>query len=139
MKNGLSVEQITPALQQAGDGVAVGEVCRQVGISERTYQATKEKLGERLELVRGRDDFAARIALDEARANELTRTVTQLSRFRVQYNRERSQLEFLSESTAGRGHREGRMVDVACVDARCVWREPRGCARAATDRLTMSS
>ena len=48
--------------------------------------------------MRSREDLANRIALDNARADELTRTVAQLSRLRVQYDRERSQLEFLSES-----------------------------------------
>lgn len=61
------------------------------------HHATEEKLGERLELVRARDHSAARIAQDEARSDELTRTVTQLSRLRIQYDREKSQLEFLSE------------------------------------------
>ena len=64
---------------------------------QHAHSATEEKLGERLELVRARDDLAARIEQDAARADELTRTVTQLSRLRVQYDREKSQLEFLSE------------------------------------------
>jgi hypothetical protein len=33
------------------------------------------------------------------------------------------------------GCREGRMVDVACADVRCAWKEPRGCARMATDLI----
>jgi integrase len=33
------------------------------------------------------------------------------------------------------GRREGRVKDVACADARCAWRKPRGCARAANDRV----
>ena len=33
------------------------------------------------------------------------------------------------------GRREGRVKDVACADARAVWKEPQGCARAATDRV----
>ena len=61
------------------------------------HHATEEKLGERLELVKARDDVAARIAQDEARSDELIRTITQLSRLRIQYDREKSQLEFLSE------------------------------------------
>lgn len=64
---------------------------------QRAHHATEEKLGERLELVRARDHLAARIEQDDARADEFTRTVTQLSRLRVQYDREKSQLEFLSE------------------------------------------
>ena len=31
--------------------------------------------------------------------------------------------------------REGRVKDVACADARCAWKKPRGCARAANDRV----
>jgi hypothetical protein len=31
------------------------------------------------------------------------------------------------------GRREGQVKDVACADARCAWKEPRGCARAAND------
>ena len=64
---------------------------------QRAHHATEEKLGERLELVKSRDDLAARIEQADARADEFTRTVTQLSRLRVQYDREKSQLEFLSE------------------------------------------
>ena len=33
------------------------------------------------------------------------------------------------------GRREGRVKDVACADARCAWKEPRGCARTANDRV----
>ena len=36
-KKRFSVEQITAVLQQVGGGVPVGDVCRQVGISEQTY------------------------------------------------------------------------------------------------------
>ena len=32
-----SVEQITAVLHQASNGVPVGDVCRQVGISEQTF------------------------------------------------------------------------------------------------------
>ena len=32
-----SVEQITSVLQQVAQGVPVGDVCRQVGISEQTF------------------------------------------------------------------------------------------------------
>lgn len=32
-----SVEQIAAVLQQVGGGVPVGDVCRQVGISEQTF------------------------------------------------------------------------------------------------------
>lgn len=40
-----SVEQITAVLQQAGKGVPVGEVCRQVGISEQTFYRWKKTYG----------------------------------------------------------------------------------------------
>lgn len=36
-KQRFSVEQITSVLQQAAGGMAVGDVCRQVGISEQTF------------------------------------------------------------------------------------------------------
>jgi hypothetical protein len=36
-KKRFSVEQITSALQQVGGGMPVGDVCRQVGISEQTF------------------------------------------------------------------------------------------------------
>jgi len=62
------------------------------------HEASDGKLGERLELVYARNQLAAQIAADDARADELARTMSQLSRLRVQYDRERSQLEFLSES-----------------------------------------
>jgi len=37
-----SVEQITSVLQQVGGGVSVGDVCRQVGISEQTFYRWKK-------------------------------------------------------------------------------------------------
>jgi putative transposase len=37
-----SVEQITSVLQQVTGGVPVGEVCRQVGISEQTFYRWKK-------------------------------------------------------------------------------------------------
>jgi len=40
-----SVEQITAILQQAESGVAVGDVCRQVGISEQTFYRWKKEYG----------------------------------------------------------------------------------------------
>ena len=64
---------------------------------ESAHRETNEKLGERLELAKARADLAASISVDEARADELTRTLGQLSRLRIQYDREKSQLEFLSE------------------------------------------
>jgi putative transposase len=44
-KKRFSVEQITAVLQQAEGGVSVGDVCRQVGISEQTYYRWKKVYG----------------------------------------------------------------------------------------------
>jgi putative transposase len=44
-KKRFSVEQITAVLQQADGGVPVGDVCRQVGISEQTYYRWKKAYG----------------------------------------------------------------------------------------------
>ena len=41
-KKRFSVEQITAVLQQAQGGVPVGDICRQVGISEQTYYRWKK-------------------------------------------------------------------------------------------------
>jgi transposase-like protein len=41
-KKRFSVEQITSVLQQVTGGVPVGEVCRQVGISEQTFYRWKK-------------------------------------------------------------------------------------------------
>ena len=40
-----SDEQITYALRQADAGTAVGDVCRQLGISEATFYVWKKKFG----------------------------------------------------------------------------------------------
>jgi transposase-like protein len=40
-----SVEQITSVLLQVGGGVPVGDVCRQVGISEQTFYRWKKEYG----------------------------------------------------------------------------------------------
>jgi putative transposase len=40
-----SVEQITSVLQQAAGGIAVGDVCRQVGVSEQTFYRWKKEYG----------------------------------------------------------------------------------------------
>ena len=45
MKRRFSVEQITAVLQQAQGGVPVGDICRQVGISEQTYYRWKKVYG----------------------------------------------------------------------------------------------
>ena len=41
-KQRFSVEQITSVLQQVARGVPVGNVCRQVGISEQTFYRWKK-------------------------------------------------------------------------------------------------
>ena len=38
-----SVEQITAVLQQVSGGVPVGDVCRQVGVSEQTFYRWKKE------------------------------------------------------------------------------------------------
>ncbi len=42
-KKRFSVEQITTVLQQVTGGVPVGDVCRQVGISEQTFYRWKKQ------------------------------------------------------------------------------------------------
>jgi len=44
-KQRFSVEQITSVLQQVAQGVPVGDVCRQVGISEQTFYRWKKAYG----------------------------------------------------------------------------------------------
>ena len=62
-KKRFSVEQITAVLQQVAGGMPVGDVCRQVGISEQTfYRWKKEYAGmlpsEARELKQLRDENA---------------------------------------------------------------------------------
>ena len=45
MKKRFSVEQITAVLQQAATGVPVGDLCRQVGVSEQTFYRWKKEYG----------------------------------------------------------------------------------------------
>ena len=47
-KKRFSVEQITSVLQQLASGVPVGDVCRQVGISEQTFYRWKKTYGSML-------------------------------------------------------------------------------------------
>ena len=47
-KKRFSVEQITSVLQQVEGGVSVGDVCRQVGISEQTFYRWKKAYGSML-------------------------------------------------------------------------------------------
>ena len=44
-KKRFSVEQITSILQQVAAGVPVGEVCRQIGVSEQTFYRWKKEYG----------------------------------------------------------------------------------------------
>lgn len=44
-KKRFSVEQITTVLKQAEAGAAVGDLCRQVGISEQTFYRWKKSYG----------------------------------------------------------------------------------------------
>lgn len=44
-KKRFSVEQITSVLQQVAAGVPVGDVCRQVGVSEQTFYRWKKAYG----------------------------------------------------------------------------------------------
>ena len=45
MKKRFSVEQITAVLQQAAQGVPVGDLCRKVGISEQSFCRWKKVYG----------------------------------------------------------------------------------------------
>ena len=47
-KKRLSVEQITAVLQQAEAGTPIGDLCRQVGISEQTFYRWKKAYGSML-------------------------------------------------------------------------------------------
>ena len=42
-KQRFSVEQITAVLQQVSGGMPVGDVCRQVGVSEQTFYRWKKE------------------------------------------------------------------------------------------------
>jgi putative transposase len=56
----VSVEQITPVLQQAEGGVPGGDVCRPVGISERTFYRWTKVYGSMLPVEAPRAEAAAR-------------------------------------------------------------------------------
>lgn len=47
-KKRFSVEQITSVLQQVSSGMPVGDVCRQVGVSEQTFYRWKKQYGAML-------------------------------------------------------------------------------------------
>ena len=64
-KKRFSVEQIASVLQQVSGGMAVGDVCRQVGISEQTFYRWKKAYGgmlpgEARELTQRRDENTKR-------------------------------------------------------------------------------
>jgi putative transposase len=44
-KKRFSVEQISAVLQQAAQGVPIGELCRQIGISEQSFYRWKKVYG----------------------------------------------------------------------------------------------
>lgn len=70
-------------------------------LDERVSDArsvAETRRGEHLELARRRDALTQELEQLEARSGELTRSLRQLGRLRVQYDRERAQLEFLKES-----------------------------------------
>ncbi len=80
------------------------EQTRLQGQVQETRQRTEAQMGDNFELVRRRATVESERARARARANELRRTLAQLGRLRVQYDRERAQLEFLKESEALVGH-----------------------------------
>ena len=45
MKKRFSIEQITAVLQQAEQGVPIGDLCRKVGISEQSFYRWKKVYG----------------------------------------------------------------------------------------------
>jgi putative transposase len=45
-KSKFSVEQIAYSLRQGDGGTPVGDVCRQVGVSEATFYVWKKKYGK---------------------------------------------------------------------------------------------
>ena len=83
-KKRFSVEQITSVLQQVAAGVTVGDVCRQVGVSEQTFYRWKKEYGgmlpsEARELKQLRDEntklkrLVADLSLDRHMLQEIVR------------------------------------------------------------------
>ena len=81
-KKRFSVDQITSVLQQVASGVPVGEVIRQVGISEQTFYRWKKAYGgmlpsEARELEQLRDEntklkrLVADLSLDKAMLQDI--------------------------------------------------------------------
>ena len=86
MKKRFSVEQITAVLQQVAQGVPVGDVCRQVGISEQTFYRWKKVYGglqpsEARELKQLRDEvtklkrLVADLSLDKVMLQDVIKKV----------------------------------------------------------------
>jgi len=84
-KKRFSVEQMTSVLQQVAGGMAVGDVCRQVGISEQTFYRWKKAYGGMLpgevrELKQVRDEntklkrLVADLSLDKAMLQDVVQT-----------------------------------------------------------------
>ena len=84
-KKRFSVEQITAVLQQVTGGIPVGDVCRQVGISEQTFYRWKKVYGnlqpsEARELKQLRDDntklkrLVADLSLDKVMLQDVLST-----------------------------------------------------------------
>ena len=81
MKKRFSVEQITAVLQQAEQGVPIGDLCRKVGISEQSFYRWKKVYGglqpsEARELKQLRDEvtrlkrLVADLSLDKVRLQD---------------------------------------------------------------------
>jgi putative transposase len=80
-----SVEQITAVLQQAAQGVPIGDLCRKVGISEQSFYRWKKKYGnlqpsEARELKQLRDEntklkrLVADLSLDKIMLQDIVQT-----------------------------------------------------------------
>lgn len=90
-----SLEEIDTSIREADRELAA--------LTEQTTKAHasgQEQLGDNRALLQRRNALAAERATIGSRTVELNRTLTQLGRLRVQYDRERAQLEFLEESKA---------------------------------------
>ena len=70
-KSRFSEEQIIAALKQVNSGLKVGEVCRQLGVSDYTYYYWRKKYGDM------QPNEAKRLKELEAENNKLRRVVAQ--------------------------------------------------------------
>lgn len=84
-------------LQKGLEQVAEERATLDARVNDAT-EASESRQGEHLELARKRDRLGAQRDEAVARETELSRSLRQLGRLRVQYERERTQLEFLKES-----------------------------------------